>query len=120
MINIKTSEPGSVTISDDAVAIIAGTAALEVDGVANLIGNTADGVNKKLGRKNLSKSVLISTENETVRISVNIVLKHDAKAHEVAKEAQGKIKTAVETMTGLEVPEVNITVCAFAEKQRGA
>ena len=120
MINIKTNEPGNVIISDEAIAVIAGTAALEAEGVVCLSGNLADGVSGKLGRKNLSKGVIVASDDNAVRVTAQIIVKTGMKVHDVAKDAQIKIKTAIETMTGLEVSEVNITVNAAAEKVRSA
>ena len=119
MINIKTNEPGKVTISDEAIAVIAGTAALEADGVAYLSGSITQGVSGKLGRKNLAKGVSVSTDNNTVQVTAHIVVKTGLKISDVAKDAQEKIKTAIETMTGLSVSEVNVTICA-ADKSRSA
>ena len=120
MIDIKTSGQGKVKISDDALAVIAGTAAMEAEGIAGLSGNLAEGVSGKLGRKNLAKGIIVSTEDDTVRISTAIIVKLGVKIHEVSCEVQQKIKTAIETMTGLIVSEVNVTVCAAADKNRSA
>ena len=47
---------GEVRIADEVVAIIAGLAATEVDGVDSMAGNITNELVGKLGMKNLSKS----------------------------------------------------------------
>jgi len=101
---------GQVQISNDVVSTIAGTAALEVDGVYGMSGNIKGGLYEIMGRKNLSKGVIVQVEDEEVSVEVNIVIKFGEKVHEVSKEVQSKIKTAIETMTGLTVVSVDINV----------
>ena len=121
MTEIKTNGPGSVRIADDAIAVIAGTAAMETDGVAGFNGHFTSGVKEAVNRKHLARGVRVSVEGGVVAVTADITLKHGVKVQEVCREAQQKIKTAVETMTGLSVSEVNISVGAVAgEKQRYA
>ncbi|HBC92161.1 MAG TPA: Asp23/Gls24 family envelope stress response protein, partial [Pelotomaculum sp.] len=54
---IKGSDSGYVKISDDVVKIIAGMAAMEIQGVSGMTGGIAGGLAEKLGRKNLSRGV---------------------------------------------------------------
>jgi uncharacterized alkaline shock family protein YloU len=103
MTELKIDSPGQVRIADDALAVIAGTAALEADGVAGLTGNA-------LGRKQLSKGVAITVEGETLTASVEIAVKPGVKIQEVSKDVQLRVKNAIETMTGLTVNEVNVSV----------
>ncbi len=50
---------GEVQIADDVVAVIAGLAATEVEGVVNMAGNITNELVAKLGMKNLSKGVRV-------------------------------------------------------------
>ena len=59
---IKESENGGVNITDEVVAIIAGLAATEVEGVSSLAGNLTNEVISKAGMNKLSKGVKIITE----------------------------------------------------------
>ena len=54
---------GEVQIADEVVAIIAGLAATEVDGVASMAGNITNELVSKLGMKNLSKGVTRRSSN---------------------------------------------------------
>jgi uncharacterized alkaline shock family protein YloU len=105
MTELKIDGTGQVRIADDALAVIAGTAALEADGVAGLTGNT-------LGRKQISKGVAITFEGETLNANLEIAVKPGVKIQEVSKDVQQRVKNAIETMTGLTVNEVNVVVSA--------
>ena len=101
---------GKVQIADEVVAIIAGLAATEVEGVASMAGNITNELVGKLGMKNLSKDVL---EN-VVCVNLNLNLEYGYSIPETCKKVQEKVKTAIENMTGLEVSDVNISIAGVA------
>lgn len=101
---------GQIKIADEVVGIIAGLAATEVKGVAGMSGGIAGGISEMLGRKNLSKGVKVEVGEKEAAIDLYIIVEYGAKIPEVAWEIQEKVKNAVETMTGLNVVEVNIHV----------
>lgn len=101
---------GSVKISEEVVAIIAGIAATDVPGVAGMSGGIAGGIAEILGRKNLSKGVKVEVGEKEAAIDLYIIVEFGARIPEVAWDIQEKVKTVVQTMTGLNVVEVNIHV----------
>lgn len=101
---------GEVKIADDVVAIIAGLAAMEVDGVASMSGNTTREIIGKLGMKNLSKGVKVDVLEGIVTVSLKLTLKYGYSIVEVSGKVQEKVKAAIENMTGLTVADVNIRV----------
>ncbi|HOO12081.1 MAG TPA: Asp23/Gls24 family envelope stress response protein [Bacillota bacterium] len=103
-------EFGTVKISDDVVSIISGIAATEVKGVAGMSGGIAGGIAELLGRKNQSKGVKVTIGDKEVNIDLHVIMEYGVKIPDVAWEIQEKVKKAVETMTGLNVVEVNIHV----------
>ena len=58
-INIKSDESGEIKVADEVVAIIAGLAATEVEGVSSMAGNITNEIVSRLGMKNLSKGIQI-------------------------------------------------------------
>ena len=104
------SENGSISFADDVVAIIAGLAASEIEGVAGMSGGVVNGIAELLGRKNLSKGVKVEVGAEEAAIDVSIVVAYGFKIPEVVLQIQENIKKAVETMTGLKVIEVNVNI----------
>ena len=77
---------GEVKIADEVVAIIAGLAAMEVEGVASMSGNATKELISRLGMKSLSKGVKVDVLEGIVTVSLKL------------------------NMTGLTVADVNIRV----------
>lgn len=103
---------GEVKVADEVVAIIAGLAATEVEGVDSLGGNITSEIVSKLGMKNLSKGVKVTVEESSVLVDITLNLKYGTQIPAVSAKVQDKVKSAIETMTGLSVTEVNIKVAS--------
>ena len=101
---------GEVKIADEVVAIIAGLAAMEVDGVASMAGNATRELIGKLGMKTLSKGVKVDVLEGIVTVSLALNLKYGYSVMEISNKVQEKVKAAIENMTGLTVADVNIRV----------
>ncbi len=105
---------GEVCVADEVVAIIAGLAATEVDGVESMAGNITNEIVSKLGMKNLSKGVRVNVGETTVAVDLALNLKYGYAIPDVSAKVQEKVKSAIEVMTGLEVSTVNIKICSVA------
>ena len=106
----ENGEVGEVQIADEVVAIIAGLAATEVDGVAAMAGNITNELIGKLGMKNLSKGIRIEVLEDAVSVDLSLTMKYGYNIPAVSAKVQEKVKTAIETMTGLTVSDVNIRI----------
>ncbi len=107
---IKTENEG-IQISSDVVAVIAGVAVSEVQGVSGMSGGFAGGITEVLsGKKNLAKGIKVDIEEDTAKIDVNIIVEYGSRIPDVAFEIQNRVKKSVENMTGLKVQEVNVHV----------
>lgn len=107
---IKT-ENDTIKISDDVVAVIAGVAVSEVPGVAGMAGGFAGGISEVFsGKKNLAKGIKVEIDKKDAKIDVNIIVEYGSRIPDVAFEIQTRVKKAVESMTGLNVEEVNVHV----------
>ena len=105
---------GQVQIVDDVVAIIAGLAATETEGVEAMAGNITNELVAKLGMKNLSKGVKVKVTEEGVYVDLTFVLKYGYNIPAVSAKVQDKVKSEIENMTGLNVLEVNIRVASVS------
>ena len=117
MTEIIKDSTGAVSISDEVLAVIAGTAALEAEGVAGLMGYY-HGNNQKAVRKQMSKVISVLVNEGTVKANLSITARFGAKLHEVAKDVQKRVKMEVESMTGLSLTEVNVTVGAIVGEKK--
>ncbi|HIS80934.1 MAG TPA: Asp23/Gls24 family envelope stress response protein [Candidatus Scatomonas merdavium] len=101
---------GTVQIADEVVAIIAGLAATEVDGVASMAGNITNELVGKLGMKNLSRGVKVEVLEGVVSVRLALNIRYGYNIPETSQKVQEKVKSAIENMTGLEVADVNVSI----------
>ena len=101
---------GEVRIADEVLAIIAGLAATEVDGVDSMAGNITNELVGKLGMKNLSKGVKVDVTEEHVSVDLSLNIKYGYNIPDVSERVQDRVKSAIENMTGLTVLDVNIRI----------
>ena len=106
----RNTNNGTVTYANDVIATIAGVAATEVSGVAGMSGGISSGITEMLGKKNLTKGVKVEVGTQEAAIDLNIVVEYGSELHKVAEAVQENVKKAVETMTGLQVVEVNVNI----------
>lgn len=116
VVKIKEENLGEVHVADEVVAIIAGLAATEVEGVASMAGNITNELVSKLGMKNLSKGVKVEVAEKTVSVEVALNISYGYSIPEVSEKVQEKVKSAIETMTGLSVAIVNVRIATVDMK----
>jgi len=110
MDKIDKYESGSIRIANEVVRIIAGIAASEVKGIMGMSGGVADGFAELLLKKNLAKGVKVEVGERQVAVDLFVIVEYGSKIPEIAYEAQENVKRAIESMTGLEVVEVNVHI----------
>ena len=102
---VTAKDEDDINISEDVVATIAGMAAQEVKGVASM---SANGLGEMFGRK--TKGVKVQVGAKDTVIDISITVEYGARIPDIAWEVQNKVKTQVESMTGLNVVSVNVKV----------
>ena len=111
IIEQENNTENGIEISNDVIAVIAGVAVSEVQGVASMSGGFAGGITEVLsGKKNLAKGIKVEKTDSTAKIDVNIIVEYGSRIPDVAFEIQNRVKKSVENMTGLKVSEVNVHV----------
>lgn len=108
---------GQIQIADEVIAVIAATAATEVEGVLNTSAASGKAFVEFLGMKSQSRGVKVIAEDGEVSLDVDIVVIFGTQVQVVAKDVQKKVKNAVETMTGLCVTNVNVSVSGIAKEK---
>ena len=107
---------GSCIISEEVIASIAGTAALETEGVAALAGRAND-IRSIIGQPTAARAVrVLNTENDTV-LDVYVTLKQGARIQDTALALQQNVKLAVQSMTGKPVTRINVHVEGMVEEK---
>lgn len=110
--NIKSDQPGEVKIVDEVVAIIAGLATTEVEGVSSMAGNITNEIVSRLGMKSLSKGIQVEVSDNEVMVDVAINIAYGYSIPDVSTKVQEKVKTTIESMTGLEVAKINVRIAS--------
>lgn len=115
---------GTVSFATEVVATIAGLAATEVEGVANMSSQStgfADMFSRKNSR-NFTKGVRIDLDDNKVTVDITIVVEYGSPVPDVARSIQENVKKAIETMSGLDVKAVDVHVSgiSFEREQRTA
>lgn len=109
-VEIENTDSG-VEISEDVVAVIAGIAVSDVQGVAGMAKGFAGGLTEALsGKKNMAKGIKVEVGEKETKIDVNIIVEYGTRIPDVAFEIQSRVKKSVKEMTGLEVVSVNVHV----------
>ena len=121
-VKLNDNPNGTVSFATEVVATIAGLAATEVDGVASMISPSsglADMFSRKSNR-NLTKGVRIDLEDNRVSVDVTITVDYGSPIPDVARNIQENVKKAIETMSGLDVKnvDVHVTGISFEREQR--
>lgn len=109
----ENGDQGEVRISHEVIAIIAGIAAMETEGVSSMAGSSGSlqkELVSRLGMKVLSKGVGISVEDRKVTADISVILCYGCKIPKVTAALQDKVKGAIESMTGLKVDNVNVHI----------
>ena len=101
---------GRIRISEQVVAVIAGIAATEVEGVESLVGNITNEIVAKMGIKNLSRGIRLKMVDDTVFIQITVNIMYGYSIPDISRNIQEKVSQAIENMTGLSVAEVNVIV----------
>ena len=101
---------GVVQIADDVVAMIAGIAATEVEGVSAMAGNITNELMSKVGVNKLSKGVRVDVLENNVTVDLALTMEYGYNIPATCQKVQQKVKNAIENMTGLTVVDVNIRI----------
>ena len=102
---------GLITISEDVLLKVAGYAALECYGIVAMSSKRAkDGLVEWLGRENLSKGVQIRNVGDMLDVDLFIIVEYGISIAEVCKTIADTVRYKLESMTGVKVRKVNISV----------
>ena len=107
-----TNEYGSIDISNDVIATLAGGAAVECYGIVGMASKhqVRDGIAEILGRDNYSKGVIVSQNEGVLDVDMYIIVSYGTKISEIANNVQSAVKYTLEQSLKLKVNAVNIYI----------
>ena len=102
---------GTIFITEDVMLKVAGYAALECYGIVAMSSKRAkDGFVEWLGRENLTKGVHLRMIDNMIDVNLYIIVEYGISIAEVCKAINETVKYKLESMTGVVVRRVNISV----------
>ncbi|NLB39546.1 MAG: Asp23/Gls24 family envelope stress response protein [Clostridiales bacterium] len=102
---------GTIYISEEVMLKVVGYAALECYGIVAMSSKRAkDGIVEWLGRENLSKGVQIKAVDDMVDVDLYIDVEYGISVTAVCTAIKEVVKYKLESMTGIQVRNVNIVV----------
>ena len=108
---------GDVVIANEVLAIIAGIAATEVEGVHSMDGGWSGQFISKLGIKDLARGVKVQVREGEVKLDLSLNMEYGYAIPKVSDLVQDKVSASINNMTGLTVSEVNIRISGVVNKE---
>ncbi len=109
--NVIKAKAGSIVISKEVIALLAGMAVIECYGIVGMAsGKMKDGIDEVLKRENVSRGVVVNISDNYMTVQLNVIVGYGTKMSEVAQNVIEKVKYTVENLTGLRIGKVYINV----------
>ena len=109
----QAQENGNVMISEDVIETIVAETVAEVEGVQGLVVKPGADIADLIGKNWGSGMKIAIGDDNSVSISCNVVIKYGYSVVDVAKNVQNALTSAVESMAGVKVSNVNVNVCGI-------
>lgn len=111
MSEVQQTDYGRIEITPEALATIAGSAAVCCYGIVGMVPRgLLQGVSEILGKDDLNKGVEVKQEGTEVTIDLWVVMCYGVQIAQVAQNVMETVSYEVEKMTGLQAIEVNVNV----------
>lgn len=113
---VNSQGAGSLKISQEVIASIAGYTATDTEGVTSL---ATVGLTERLSKKPV-RPVSIQLSDGVAVIDIRLRVKHGARIPELSRKLQASVKEAVQNMTGVVVSKVNLQIAGvdFSDENR--
>ena len=103
-------EIGTITYANEVIAIIAGMAASEIDGVATMGASSSIADILGRNRRPVTKGVKVEVGSEEASVDIVLSVEYGKPIQRVCRDVQESVRKAIETMTGLHVVKVDVHV----------
>ena len=117
-ITAENDSTGTITYANEVIAIIAGVAANEVEGIAGMC--SGGGFSDVFIRsRNIRKGVKVEIGAEEASVDLYVIVEYGTPIQIAAQDVQDSVRKAIETMTGLHVVRVDVHVNSVSfEKEK--
>ena len=102
---------GNISISDEAIATVAGYAVLDCYGVVDLVSKSLkDSANELFKKESYSRGVKINHIDNRIFIDIYCIMKYGVSISAVSESLKKSVKYSVENFTGMIIDSVNVHV----------
>lgn len=109
--NIIKNSLGSIHISKEVIAVLAGNVAIESYGLVGMVSRkVSDGIVDLLGKENLGKGVEVKVTEDELIIDLYIAVQYGTKISEVANNVIEKVHYSLKRFLGFAPDKVNVFV----------
>ena len=109
--NYENDYTGDIKISDEVIATLAAKAAKEIEGIAGMTGGLVGNITAAvLGKRDSSKGIDVEMKDGLATVTLHVKVKYGVKIPEVAWRVQENVKLIIESVAGLTVEKVNVSV----------
>ncbi|MBQ3054418.1 MAG: Asp23/Gls24 family envelope stress response protein [Clostridia bacterium] len=109
--NYENDYTGDIKISDEVIATLAAKAAKEIEGIAGMTGGIVGNITAAvLGKRDSSKGIDVEMKDGLATVTLHVKVKYGVKIPEVAWRVQENVKLIIESVAGLTVEKVNVSV----------
>ncbi|MBI1784883.1 Asp23/Gls24 family envelope stress response protein [Candidatus Sumerlaeota bacterium] len=100
---------GDIKINNEVITMIASLAAVEVDGIVSLAGKYS--LAEMWGRKDMDKGITVEiNKDNSATVAVEVNVEYGIDIYRAARQLQLSVKNAIESMTGIHVKAINVTI----------
>ena len=102
---------GRITVTDDAIAQVAGYTALECYGIVDLVSRKlSDSLADLFRKQRVSRGDKVVTNGDRIFIDLYVIIKYGVSIEAVAESLKKSVKYDVEKFTSMVVDTVNVNV----------
>ena len=102
---------GRITVTEEAIAQVAGSSALECYGIVDMISKRfTDSLSDMLKKQKVSRGVRVFTNGDRIYIDLYVVIKYGLSIEAVSQSLRRAVKYNVERFTGMVVVDINVNV----------
>ncbi len=119
-VDVDLQNGGTITYANEVLAIIAGVAANEIDGIAGMC--VSGGLGDIIGKnRNVTRGVKVEIGGEEAAVELFVIIEYGRPIQKLCHDVQENVRKAVESMTGLHVARVDVHVQGLSfEKEKKA
>ena len=112
---------GKIDISNDVIASVVGSKAVESYGIVGMASRqqVRDGIAEILGHENYAKGIVVHENNGILDVDMYIIVSYGVKISEVANNVQSTVKYTLEQALNVKVNSINIFVQGVRVNTKG-